>query len=317
MRLRFSDKMHDVLGFTAEEALRTGWRAAGVDHLMLGLLRHRDNDACRALTESGIDPGDLKRSLDEHLFRPEPLNFGEPETVHPTRAAAEVIRLSGYEALKHGSGTIRTVHLLLAISLSEGSATLRDVFLGMIGDNRKLLSKVDELKTFYRKGYVGWIGGTRVLVGNRALMQDYDIKIPSLEFEQRHSVNQRRVIYLAASGNLMAMFLVSYQRDPDTAAVLEGLRQAGMSMIVDCDDFNCDVHLIEAVYGLPSGSVKVLSDEERQALDEERMKLEAEAQKVKQASLSEMVLQEMAINKWDGKLPQYFSGDQLPFITLK
>ena len=49
----------------------------------------------------------------------------------------------------------------------------------------------------------------------------------------------------------------------------------------------------------------------------ERMKLEAEAQKVKQASLSEMVLQEMAINKWDGKLPQYYSGDQLPFITLK
>jgi regulator of protease activity HflC (stomatin/prohibitin superfamily) len=49
----------------------------------------------------------------------------------------------------------------------------------------------------------------------------------------------------------------------------------------------------------------------------ERMKLEAEAQKIKQASLSEMVLQEMAINKWDGKLPQYFSGNQLPFITIK
>ncbi|MCD8262299.1 MAG: prohibitin family protein, partial [Bacteroides sp.] len=49
----------------------------------------------------------------------------------------------------------------------------------------------------------------------------------------------------------------------------------------------------------------------------ERMKLEAEAQMIKQASLSPMVLQEMAINKWDGKLPQYFSGSQLPFITLK
>lgn len=47
------------------------------------------------------------------------------------------------------------------------------------------------------------------------------------------------------------------------------------------------------------------------------MKLEAEAQKVKQASLSDMVLQEMAINKWDGKMPQYFSGGQLPFITVK
>lgn len=49
----------------------------------------------------------------------------------------------------------------------------------------------------------------------------------------------------------------------------------------------------------------------------ERMKLEAEAQKIKQASLSEMVLQEMAINKWDGKMPQYYSGSQLPFITIK
>ncbi|HJD20945.1 MAG TPA: hypothetical protein H9915_03905 [Candidatus Gemmiger faecigallinarum] len=150
--------------------------------------------------------------------------------------------------------------------LAEGSPTLRDVFLGMIGDNRKLLSKVDDLKTVYGKGYVGWIDGNRVLVGNRAMMQDYGIKIPSLEFEQRHSVNQRRVVYLASSGNLMAMFLVSYQRDPDTAAVLESLRQAGMSMIVDCDDFNCDVHLIEAVYGLPSGSVKVLTPEEREVL---------------------------------------------------
>ncbi|GHU67558.1 hypothetical protein FACS189413_02550 [Bacteroidia bacterium] len=49
----------------------------------------------------------------------------------------------------------------------------------------------------------------------------------------------------------------------------------------------------------------------------ERMKLEAEAQRIKQASLSAMVLQEMAINKWDGKLPQYFGGEQMPFITIK
>ncbi|MDR2938203.1 MAG: prohibitin family protein, partial [Prevotellaceae bacterium] len=49
----------------------------------------------------------------------------------------------------------------------------------------------------------------------------------------------------------------------------------------------------------------------------ERMKLEAEAQKIKQMSLSPLVLQEMAINKWDGKLPYYFSGEQLPFLTVK
>ena len=49
--------------------------------------------------------------------------------------------------------------------------------------------------------------------------------------------------------------------------------------------------------------------------DLERVKLEAEAQRQKQQSLSPMVLQEKAIDKWDGKLPQYYSGDNLPFLV--
>ncbi|GHV34910.1 hypothetical protein FACS1894178_3370 [Bacteroidia bacterium] len=50
----------------------------------------------------------------------------------------------------------------------------------------------------------------------------------------------------------------------------------------------------------------------------EQKKLEAEAQKIKQASLSPMVLQEMAINKWDGHLPQYMGANApLPFIGVK
>ena len=150
--------------------------------------------------------------------------------------------------------------------MAQSNGPLRDVFLGMVGDNRKLLTKVDDLKTEYGRGYVGWINGQRVLVGNRALMEAYQIRIPDAAFEARHSVNQRRIVYLACSGSLMAMFQVGYQRDPDTAAVLESLRQVGMSMIVDCDDFNCDVRLVEAVYGLPSGSVKVLNAAEREAL---------------------------------------------------
>ena len=174
------------------------------------------------------------------------------------------VTLSGIRAVKNAE--IEPSITYAASLFAETSGTLRDVFLGMVGDNRKLLLKVDDLKTVYGKGFVGWIEGKRVLAGNRALMEEYGIKVPGAAFEARHSVNQRRIIYLASSGTLMAMFQVSYQRDPDTAAVLESLRQAGMSMIVDCDDFNCDVRLIEAVYGLPSGSVKVLDAAEREAL---------------------------------------------------
>ena len=126
---------------------------------------------------------------------------------------------------------------------------------------------MEDRETVYGKGYVGWINKRRVLVGNRALMQDYGVKVPSLEYEQHHTVNQRRVIYLAVSGKMFAMFQVAYQRDPDTAVVLDSLRRTGLSLVVDCDDFNCDVQLLEAAYSLPAGSVKVLNAAERKTLD--------------------------------------------------
>ena len=161
---------------------------------------------------------------------------------------------------------IDTAIVYAASILSEAGPTLRDVFMNMLGENRSLLAKVDDRQTIYGKGYVGWINKRRVLVGNRALMQEYGIKIPSLEYEQHHTVNQRRVSYLAVSGKLFAMFQVAYQRDPDTAAVLETLHHAGLSLVVDCDDFNCDVRLLETAYSLPAGSVKVLTSGEHQAV---------------------------------------------------
>ncbi|MEE1422318.1 MAG: hypothetical protein UF620_02820 [Gemmiger sp.] len=161
---------------------------------------------------------------------------------------------------------IDTAIVYAASILSEAGPTLRDVFMNMLGENRSLLAKVDDRQTIYGKGYVGWINKRRVLVGNRAPMQEYGIKIPSLEYEQHHTVNQRRVIYLAVSGKLFAMFQVAYQRDPDTAAVLETLHHAGLSLVVDCDDFNCDVRLLETAYSLPAGSVKVLTSGEHQAV---------------------------------------------------
>lgn len=158
--------------------------------------------------------------------------------------------------------------IIYSASMLAGADTpLKDVFLGMTGENRKLLCKVDDFETVYGLGYVGWINGERVLIGSRRLMDRYDVKLPPVDYERRHTVNQRRVIYLAVSGKLFSMFQVAYQSDPDTAAVLETLRRAGLSLIVDCDDFNCDEALLQAAYNLPAGTVKVLSGRERAALE--------------------------------------------------
>ena len=41
--------------------------------------------------------------------------------------------------------------------------------------------------------------------------------------------------------------------------MLDSLHHSGLSLIVDCDDFNCDVRLLETAYSPPAGSVKVLT----------------------------------------------------------
>lgn len=123
MKIRFSDKMHHILDLAVEETLRTGHGRADVDHLMLGLLRDRDSNACRALCLMKLDLDDMKRSLDEAVFLSEPVKFDELESIHPTRDAVEVIRMSVLEALRNDCSTVRDEHLLLAIAIFPRSAS--------------------------------------------------------------------------------------------------------------------------------------------------------------------------------------------------
>lgn len=81
------------------------------------------------------------------------------------------------------------------------------------------------------------------------------------------------------------------------------------SMLITNHDFSDEYNkAIEAKKVAEQGALKAKYDLEKTRLD-------AEAQTLKQKSLNAMVLQEKAIDKWDGKLPQYMGNSgQLPFI---
>lgn len=81
------------------------------------------------------------------------------------------------------------------------------------------------------------------------------------------------------------------------------------SLLITNHDFSDEYNkAIEAKKVAEQGALKAKYDLEKTRLD-------AEAQTLKQKSLNAMVLQEKAIDKWDGKLPQYMGNSgQLPFI---
>ena len=122
MNIKFSDEFSIISEYSRGEAARTGSYGIGVDHLVLGLIRHKGCRAVRILSEMGVDTAAMKKFIDSKVFRENPIPFSEADSVKATRAAASVLNMAAFEALKTGSEELDSTHLLLAVSLTTDNA---------------------------------------------------------------------------------------------------------------------------------------------------------------------------------------------------
>ncbi len=115
MEIKFSPELLSILQYAREEAMRTGNYGIGADHIVLGMLRHRDNNACRALALCGVDADALKTEIDGRIFAEHAVPWHDQARVLPTRNATALLSAAAYEALKHGQTRILSSHFLLAL----------------------------------------------------------------------------------------------------------------------------------------------------------------------------------------------------------
>lgn len=177
---------------------------------------------------------------------------------------AKSVRLHGIKTFE--KQRIDLAILYAASVLIEGCDTLRDVFMNIIQGKTSILFPVESLENDPGFGFTAWVKDKRVIIGNRAMMEKQGVEIPSLDYENRYTKGKKQPIYLAVSGRLFGMFLVSYKANEQAAHVLEALNRQGVSVLVQSDDFSLTTQLISQVYGLEEGCVKVLSGAERHAL---------------------------------------------------
>ena len=121
MGTRFSDDFLKALEFSRDEAVRTGWRNISPDHIMLGILRQADNEACRALEALGLDTAMFKECIDEAVFCPEAIAWNERDTIFPGDPAQSLLRHAALEAARCKDEEICTLHYLLACCRVAGS----------------------------------------------------------------------------------------------------------------------------------------------------------------------------------------------------
>ena len=167
----------------------------------------------------------------------------------------------------HGIKTFEKERIDLAIIyaasvLIEKCDVMRPVFMEVIEGKTDILYPLDSCEYIERQGYVSWINNNRVIVGNRTLMEKYDVNMPPLSLEARFTKQGRKPVYLAVGGKLFGMFVVSYRPDEIVGDNLNKLIEKGVSIILSSNDFNIDEHLLEEVYGIPVDMVSVLNRKE-------------------------------------------------------
>lgn len=142
MQIKFSDEFSIISEYSRGEAIRTGSYGIGVDHLVLGLIRHKPCKAARILAGLGVDTAAMKEFIDSRVFRDTVIAFSETDKVKVTRAAASVLNMAAFEALKTGAGEIDSVHLLLAVIHTSDNAASE--FLHSQGITRKAVSEASQ-----------------------------------------------------------------------------------------------------------------------------------------------------------------------------
>lgn len=130
MEIKISDDLNSIINYAREEAMRTGSYGIGPDHLFLGILRHYDNEACKALVYLGTNVESMKTFIDSRIFTNEQIPYSELEHITFSRAAQNILSLTIMEATKLRCNEAGAQHLLLALCRTTGSygvAYLRNI----------------------------------------------------------------------------------------------------------------------------------------------------------------------------------------------
>lgn len=159
--------------------------------------------------------------------------------------------------------------ILMAASLAiHTDGILSYPFYDMTLGNKDLLKKVDNCIYEDNCGVTGWIGTKRVMLGGRALMETHNIDLPSKKNERKYCPEGLEPVYLAVSGEVVAMFVVGMTANPEIQTTLKELQSKGYTVLVHTTDSLVTVENLADLFELDASLIKVLPHEAHEEYSE-------------------------------------------------
>ncbi len=163
----------------------------------------------------------------------------------------------------HGVKTFETkvddAIIYAAAVMIQTKSPLAHVFDSIIIGKQSILPKVEGITYEEKMGTSGWIYKKKVLVGTREMMKKHNITVPQESFEKKYTIKGRKALYLALDGKLLALFVVSYNADPDLKRELKKLEKSGVTLIVKSADPYINEESLRELFSLPEGFIHVMN----------------------------------------------------------
>ena len=166
------------------------------------------------------------------------------------------VTLSGIKAFKESR--INDAITAGAAIMFAVNGTMSYIFENIIQDRKDILPKVESVIYEDGMGLVGWINGQRVLIGNRRLLEAHNITPPEKSVEDKYLNMGNQVTYISMSGELVAMFILSYTADREIMHELRNLEDNGVSFTVRTVDPNITQKNIAEKFCLFFRCIKIL-----------------------------------------------------------
>lgn len=159
------------------------------------------------------------------------------------------------------------VILKTAAVIMKTKSPLSYVFDDVVIGKQTILPEVDGVIYEDRLGTSAWIYRKKILVGTRELLIHHGVQVPKEEFEAKYTRKGRKILYLAVTGKVMAMFVVSYNADPSLKRALRKLEKSGMTVLVKSSDPFINDESLTELFSLPDGFVRVMNSSNGRAFE--------------------------------------------------
>lgn len=118
MTSQFSPKVSQVLAFSQEEATRLASTSVGPEHILLGILREKEDIVIDLLNRLNVDISKVKEELEQRVRTNAVSSATNPNVVNDivlNEQASNILRLAVLEARIQHTSIVDTQHVLLAI----------------------------------------------------------------------------------------------------------------------------------------------------------------------------------------------------------